>query len=71
MRKTEVILPLSIFSKLDRKSSAPLYFQLSELLEKAILSGQLAAGDRLENEISICERLGLSRPTIRLSLIHI
>ena len=46
MRKTEVILPLSIFSKLNRKSSIPLYFQLSKLLEKSILSGQLAAGDR-------------------------
>jgi DNA-binding GntR family transcriptional regulator len=68
MRKTEVILPLSIFSKLDRKSSVPLYFQLSELLEKSILSGQLAAGDRLENEISFCERLGLSRPTIRRAI---
>jgi len=68
MRKTEVILSLSIFSKLDRKSSVPLYFQLSELLEKSILSGQLSAGDRLENEISICERLGLSRPTVRRAI---
>ena len=68
MRKTEVILPLSIFSKLNRKSSVPLYFQLSELLEKSILSGKLAAGDRLENEISICERLGLSRPTVRRAI---
>jgi DNA-binding GntR family transcriptional regulator len=53
---------------LDRKSSVPLYFQLSELLEKSILSGQLSAGDRLENEISICERLGLSRPTVRRAI---
>jgi DNA-binding GntR family transcriptional regulator len=68
MRKTEVILPLSIFSKLNRNSSVPLYFQISELLEKSILSGQLSAGDRLENEISICERLGLSRPTIRRAI---
>jgi len=68
MRKTEVILSLSIFSKLDRKSSVPLYFQLSELLEKSILSGQLSAGDRLENEISICERLSLSRPTVRRAI---
>lgn len=68
MRKTEVILPLSLFSKLKRKSSSPLYFQLSELLETAILSGQLTAGDRLENEISICDRLGLSRPTVRRAI---
>ena len=68
MRKTEVILPVSIFSKLNRNSSVPLYFQISELLEKSILSGQLSAGDRLENEISICERLGLSRPTVRRAI---
>lgn len=68
MRKTEVILPIATFSKLNRKSSEPLYFQLSELLEEAILSGRLTAGDRLENEISICERLGLSRPTVRRAI---
>lgn len=68
MRKTEVILPLSTFSSLDRSSAVPLYFQLSQLIEAAILSGQLSPGDRVENEVAICERLGLSRPTVRRAI---
>lgn len=68
MRKTEVILPLSTFSSLDRSSAVPLYFQLSQLIESAILSGQLSPGDRVENEVAICERLGLSRPTVRRAI---
>lgn len=68
MRKSEVILPLKLFAELDRTGPIPLYFQVSQLIEQAILSGQLAPGDRLENEVSICERLGLSRPTVRRAI---
>lgn len=68
MRKTEVILPIKLFAELDRTGPVPLYFQISQIFERAILTGQLAPGDRLENEVAICDRLGLSRPTVRKAI---
>lgn len=68
MRKTEVLLQLTTFADLDRSGPVPLYYQVSQRIEQAILSGQLAPGSRLENEISIGNRLGLSRPTIRKAI---
>lgn len=53
---------------LDRSSPVPLYFQVSKQIEAAIDSGDLAPGDRLENEISLADRWGLSRPTIRRAI---
>lgn len=50
---------------LDRSSPVPLYFQVSRQLEAAIERGELPAGARLENEIGMASRWGLSRPTIR------
>ena len=50
---------------LNRNSPIPLYHQLAISIEAAINSGQLAPGDRLENELSMTARLGLSRPTAR------
>lgn len=46
----------------------PLYAQLASGLERAITSDALPAGSRLENEISLSERLGLSRPTVRRAI---
>ena len=53
---------------LDRSSPVPLYFQVSRQIEAAIVGGQLAPGDRLENEISLADRWGLSRPTMRRAI---
>lgn len=53
---------------LDRSSPVPLYFQVSRQIEAAIDSGDLAPGDRLENEISLADRWGLSRPTMRRAI---
>jgi DNA-binding GntR family transcriptional regulator len=53
---------------LDRSSPVPLYFQVSRQIEAAIQAGQLAPGDRLENEISLADRWGLSRPTMRRAI---
>jgi len=53
---------------LDRSSPVPLYFQVSRQIEAAIVDGQLAPGDRLENEISLADRWGLSRPTMRRAI---
>jgi len=68
MRKIEVVLPLRLFSNLDSSESTPLHSQLTQIIEAAILSGKLEPGDRLENEVTLGERLGLSRPTIRRAI---
>jgi GntR family transcriptional regulator len=68
MRKVEVVLPLKLFSTLDRTDSAPLHSQLTKIIEAAILSGKMEPGDRFENEVALGERLGLSRPTIRRAI---
>ena len=51
--------------QIDRASPVPLYFQLARHFETAIETGRLGAGTRLENEVDLAERLGLSRPTVR------
>lgn len=68
MSQEEQILPHSIFVDLERSGPIPLYFQIASRLEKAIMDGTLAAGSRLENEISLGERLSLSRPTVRRAI---
>lgn len=60
------MVPLNL--TLDRLSPVPLYFQLSQELERAIGSGELKPGDRIETEVEIAERLGLSRPTVRQAI---
>lgn len=65
---TEPVWPEELFTDLDRMGPIPLYFQISSRLERAIRDGVIPAGARLENEISIGERLGLSRPTIRRAI---
>ncbi|UPK73392.1 GntR family transcriptional regulator [Nocardioidaceae bacterium SCSIO 66511] len=53
---------------LDRSSPVPLYFQVAEQLEAAILDGRLAPGDRISNEVALAHELGLSRPTMRQAI---
>lgn len=60
--------PAESFEDFDRQGPIPLYFQVSSRLEQAIRSGAIPAGSRLEDEISISKRLGLSRPTIRRAI---
>jgi len=54
--------------RLDRTSPVPLYHQLAQAIEAAIEEGRLQPGDRLENELSLTERLGLARPTARQAI---
>ena len=54
--------------ELDRSSPVPLYFQVAQVFEKAILDGQLKPGDRFENELALASRLSLSRPTTRRAI---
>lgn len=64
----EVVLPLTAFMALERSSPIPLYFQLAQIIELAIADGRLPAGSRLENEVALGSRLGLSRPTVRRAI---
>ncbi|MEV8171596.1 GntR family transcriptional regulator [Microbacterium sp. NPDC077486] len=68
MATTDGVWPDHLFLDLDRTGPIPLYFQVSSRLEAAIRSGEIPPGARLENEIAIGERLGLSRPTIRRAI---
>lgn len=62
-----VIIPVAELLP-DRAGRMPLYFQLASGIESAILSNTLPPGSRLENELSLSERLGLSRPTVRRAI---
>lgn len=53
---------------LDRSSPVPLYFQVAEQFERAILDGTIAPGERIANEIALANDLGLSRPTMRQAI---
>ncbi|MEY9951780.1 GntR family transcriptional regulator [Leifsonia sp. EB34] len=66
--QAEYPLPVDLFDSLDKTSPVPLYYQLATALEAAIRAETVPPGSRLENEISLGNRLGLSRPTIRRAL---
>ena len=68
MASEGTVWPDELFQDLDRTGPIPLYFQVSSRLESAIRSGAVPTGARLENEIAIAQRLGLSRPTIRRAI---
>lgn len=61
-------MDISTRISVNRSSPVPLYFQVAEQLESAILDGSLAAGDRISNEISLAQDIGLSRPTMRQAI---
>jgi len=56
---------------LDRSSPVPLYFQVAQQISEAIRSGDLPPGSRLDNEILLAGRLGLSRPTVRQAIRYL
>ncbi|WP_394824263.1 GntR family transcriptional regulator [Pendulispora albinea] len=60
--------PPTLTIELDRASPIPLYFQVARQIEQAIERGDLVPGSRLENEIELADRLGLSRPTMRQAI---
>ncbi|MBM0238896.1 GntR family transcriptional regulator [Micromonospora sp. ATA32] len=55
----------------DRSSPVPLYFQVAQQFAAAIQRGELAPGDRLDSELQLADRLGLSRPTVRQAIQHL
>ncbi len=64
-------MPSPLRVTLDRRSGIPMYQQLAEQLTSAIRSGRLKPGDPVENELSLAERLGLSRPTVRRAIAEL
>lgn len=66
--RPEVAIAVTPPLVVDRSSPVPLYFQVAEQLERAIVSGTLQAGDRIANEITLADQLGLSRPTMRQAI---
>lgn len=67
-QQPEQKLPVELFLDLDRSGPVPLYYQIAGRLEAAIHDQTLPAGSRLENEVALAARLGLSRPTIRRAI---
>jgi GntR family transcriptional regulator len=57
--------------RVDRASPVPLYFQVAQRLEHAIEVGELLPGTRLDNEIDLADRLGVSRPTMRRAIQYL
>jgi DNA-binding GntR family transcriptional regulator len=56
---------------LDRSSPVPLYFQVATRLQEQIERGELPVGGRLENEVELADRLGVSRPTMRRAIAYL
>ncbi|BBZ03648.1 GntR family transcriptional regulator [Mycolicibacterium chitae] len=61
-------MPTMLQIDLDRSSPVPLYFQVAQVFEKAIMDGVLKPGERFENELALADRLNLSRPTTRRAI---
>ena len=51
--------------KLDESDPAPRYVRVARHIEKAVTEGKLRPGDRLDGELGLAERLGISRQTLR------
>lgn len=61
----------SLGSVLDRSGPIPLYHQIKQWLSNLILSGELAPGTQLPDELEMCERLGVSRGVVRQALTEL
>jgi GntR family transcriptional regulator len=53
---------------IDRDSPIPFYYQLRQLLETELRSGELAVGDRLPSEAELCAKYDVSRTVVRQAL---
>lgn len=63
--------PTSLPFALSREHGVPLFRQLADQLRGAITDGTLPPGSRLDNEIVLANRLGISRPTVRRAVQEI
>jgi len=58
-------------AEIDRTSPVPLYFQVASRLQELIEKGEIGVGARIENEVDLAERLGVSRPTTRRAIQYL
>ncbi|WP_022868989.1 GntR family transcriptional regulator [Schaalia vaccimaxillae] len=61
-------VPFAPNISLDRESTVPLYNQIAEPLGQMITTGALLPGQLIEDEVSMANRLEVSRPTARRAL---
>jgi GntR family transcriptional regulator len=54
--------------QIDKKSPIPVYYQLKNLLQKKIQSGEYAEGSLIPSERELGDSLGISRMTVRQAL---
>jgi DNA-binding GntR family transcriptional regulator len=57
--------------EVDRSSPVPLYYQVATRLQELIEQGEIGVGARIENEVDLAERLGVSRPTTRRAIQYL
>ncbi len=57
--------------EVDRTSPVPLYYQVASRLQELIEKGEIGVGARIENEVDLAERLGVSRPTTRRAIQYL
>lgn len=67
-RRGGVVRDLAAHVSVDRASPVPLYQQMAVQLERLIVAERLPPGVRLDNEIELADRLGVSRPTMRAAI---
>ena len=58
-------------STLEKNSPIPLYYQLYSLLLKRITMGELKPGDMLPTEVALVKEYGVSRATVRQSILDL
>src|SRR5260370_32814946 len=57
--------------RINRKSGAPLYIQIEQFLQELIRRPEFAGGGLLPDEVTLANRLGVSRGTVRNSIMKL
>lgn len=58
----------TLFLSVDKNAQTPLYYQIKQQILHQISTGALRLGDLLPPEAEICEKLNISRPTVRQAM---
>jgi len=62
-----MILKTNIFHEVNKESSVPFYLQVKEQMLGSIIS-DFETGDKIDNEMDLCNIFGVSRPTVRQAI---